>query len=57
VGDTVGETVVDTVGDTVGDSEIKHCQKSTVSNISDSIVIVSGLPSVHVVQIVEIAVP
>ena len=50
--DTVGETVVDTVGETVGDSEIKHCQKSTVS-----IVIVSGVPSVQEVQIDEIAVP
>ena len=52
VGDTVGETVGDTVGETVGDSEIKHCQKSTLS-----IVIVSGVPSVHEVQIDEIASP
>jgi len=62
LGDTVGETVgavgeklgdtVGDVGETVGDSEIKHCQKSTVS-----IVIVSGVPSVHEVQIDEIAVP
>ena len=52
VGGIVGETMVDTVGETVGDSEIKHCQKSTAS-----IVIVSGVPSVHEVQIDEIVVP
>ena len=44
--------VGDTVGETVGDSEIKHCKKSTVP-----IVIVSGVPSVHEVQIDEIVVP
>jgi hypothetical protein len=49
VGDGVGFGVGAVV---VVDAEIKHCQKSTVS-----IVIVSGVPTVHEVQIDEIAVP
>jgi len=64
VGETVGETVDETVGGTVGemlgavgetvvgDSEIKHCQKSTASTV-----MFSGVPTVHEVQIDEIAVP